>query len=187
MSLPPIPERCAGRPTVGGLVVPYISLVQGSRTHLGGTHGIRVAECIVDRLCQICGEEIPDRPILFLATQAMIDDGFTSEPPLHAICGAYSAKACPMVAGRMATYAKHPHDATGQPCGLDGCDCGGWVTDAEGGKAGELAEPWFQVWVSDYVIGVKEAGPITVGNVTGAVFKGQVVKVRPLAREQVAA
>jgi hypothetical protein len=160
--------------------VPYISLVQDGRAHLGGTRGIRVAKCIVDQLCQICGQKIEDRPTLFLCTQSMIDDGFTSEPPLHAVCGAYSAKACPMIAGRMATYAKHPHDATGQPCDVEGCDCGGWVTSGDGGKAGQLTEPWFRVWVSGYAIGVREEGPATVGNVSGAVFRGQIVKIRPV-------
>jgi hypothetical protein len=180
MTAPPIPERCASRPLVGGLVVPYISLVRDGRAHLGGTRGIRVAECIAARRCQICGQPITDMPILFLCTQSMIDDGFTSEPPLHAECGAYSAEACAMIAGRMATYSKNPHDATGQPCGLEGCDCAGWVTGTGGGKAGEPAEPWFRVWVSGYAIGVREAGPVTVGNVTGAVFEGRIVKTRPI-------
>jgi hypothetical protein len=180
VTAPPIPQRCADRPVVGGLVVPYISLVADGRTRLGGTRGIRVAECVVRGLCQICGQPLTDRPILFLATQTMIDEGFSSEPALHPECAAYSVKACPMVAGRTATYNRHPHDATGQHCGVDGCECGGWTT-AEGGKAGEPAEAWFRVWVSGYAIGVREPGPVTVGNVTGCVFTGRVVKVRQVA------
>ncbi len=180
MSALPIPQRCASRPTLGGLVVPYISLVAEGRAHLGGTHGKRVAECVANYLCQVCGQPLGDPPYLFLATQAMIEEGFSSEPALHPECAAYSVKACPMVAGRMSAYNQHPHDVTGAPCNEPGCDCGGWASD-QSHVAGKPAEAWFRVWVSTYAIGVKEAGPVTVGNVTGCVFKGQIIRVRPAA------
>lgn len=180
MNAPPIPQRCADRPLLGGLVVPYISLVAEGRTHLGGTHGKRVAECVANYLCQVCGQPLGDPPYLFLATQTMTDEGFSSEPALHPECAAYSVKACPMVAGRMSAYNQHPHDVAGQSCGVAGCDCGGWSSD-QSHVAGKPAEPWFRVWVRSYAIGVKERGPITVGNVTGCVFKGQVIRVRPVA------
>lgn len=181
MNAPPIPQRCIDRPVLGGLVVPYISLVAEGRTHLGGTHGIRVAECVANYLCQIDGQPLGDPPYLFLATQTMIDEGFSGEPALHPECAAYSVKACPMVAGRMLAYSKHPHDPSGKPCNLAGCDCGGW-TSSQGANAGKSAEPWFRVWVRTYAIGVKERGPVTVGNVTGCVFKGRIVKVRPVGQ-----
>lgn len=186
MTAPPIPQRCARRPLVGGLVVPYISLVADGRAHLGGTRGSQVADCIANYKCQICSERLVDRPILFLATQTMIDEGFTGEPALHPECAAYSIKACPMVAGQMATYNKHPHDQTGKPCDVQGCDCGGWVATGHP-KAGAPSEAWFKVWVRDYAIGIREPGPVTVGNVTGAVFRGQIVKVRPIASVAVSA
>jgi len=184
VSVPSIPQRCESRPLLGGLVVPYISLVAEGRTHLGGTHGKRVAECVAHYLCQVCGQRLGDPPYLFLATQTMIDEGFSGEPALHPECAAYSAKACPMVAGRMATYSKHPHDVTGTACNEPGCGCGGWVSD-ESANAGRPAPSWFRVWVRTYAIGVKEPGPVTVGNVSGCVFKGQIVKVRPVARAEV--
>lgn len=52
---PAIPQRCTRHPLPGGLAVPYISLVADGRTHLGGTHGIRVAECVTGYWCQVCG------------------------------------------------------------------------------------------------------------------------------------
>jgi hypothetical protein len=180
MSTPPIPLRAVQRPTAGGLVVPYISLEHGGRHHLGRTRGIRVAECFVDCLCQICGQKITGRPILFLGTQTMIDEGFTGEPPVHPECGAYSAQACPMVAGRMGTYAKNPYDPTGTQCDEPGCSCGGWTT-SDSRTAGQPSEPWFQIWVSDYAIAIRDANePINVGNVTGAHFAGRIVKTRPI-------
>jgi len=185
VTAPPIPARCARRPLLGGLVVPYISLVAEGRTHLGGTHGKRVAECVAHYLCQICGQRLDPPPYLFLATQSMIDEGFSSEPALHPECAAYSVAACPMVAGAMATYNKAPHDVTGKPCGDPGCGCGGWTSD-QSHVAGKPADAWFRVWVRSYAIGIREPGPLTVGNVNGCAFKGQVVKVRPVARQAVA-
>jgi len=180
VSAPPVPRRCGGRPLSGGLVVPYISLVAQGRTRLGVAHGIKVAACVVDYLCQICGQALGDPPYLFLATQTMLDEGFSPEPALHPECAAYSVKACPTVAGRMATYNQHPHDPSGQPCDAPGCDCGGW-TSPDGGTAGRQAEAWFRVWVRSYSIGLKEPGPVTAGNVSGCGFKGQIIKVRPVA------
>src|SRR6476659_217163 len=112
MKPPPIPTRLAQRPTRNGLVVPYISMTDADgKAHLGQTRGIRVGECIVHGWCQICGTPLDrSRPLLFLVTQENIDDAFTGEPPLHPECAAYSITACPMIAGRMPTYAKHHPD-----------------------------------------------------------------------------
>lgn len=179
---PPVPEFLAHRPTRSGLVVPYISLELGGHTYLGQTRGIRAAECLVGGLCQICGRRIEHRPYLFLATQHMIDDRFSPEPPLHPVCAAYSVKACPMVSGRMATYAKHQADLAGTPCEDPDCGCPGLVSG--GGRAGDPSEPWFQVWCTNFAIGVRDAAaPLTVGNITGAVLTDP-IKIRPIATDR---
>lgn len=182
MSVPPIPQRLARRPTRGGLVVPWISLQIGDRAHLGEVHNIKRVRCLVDGLCQIDGQPLGGGPYLFLGTQSAIDQGFSSEPPMHRECGAYSIRACPMVNGQMATWAKHKTDHTGKACPDPGCDCGGWVTEGGGGREGEPSEPWFQIWVTGWDIAVKEEGPPTVGNVNGALFRGRIVRTRPIAQ-----
>lgn len=180
MIAPPIPQFLAHLPTRNGLVVPYISLELGGRVHFGQTRGIRVAECFVSDLCQICGRSIEHRPYLFLATQAMIDDGFSSEPPLHPVCAAYSVKACPMVGGRLAAYAKHQANLDGAPCPDPDCSCAGIVSNGGPGQPGEPAKPWFQAWYRNYAVGVRDASkPLTVGNITGAVLAG-LIKARPI-------
>lgn len=186
MTPPPIPAHLAHRPTRSGLVVPYISITTADgAAHLGQTRAKAVGECIVNYLCQICGRHLDRRrPLLFLATQEAIDDAFSTEPALHPECAAYSIKACPMVAGRMPTYAKHQTDLTGRPCGESGCDCGGIVSTL-GGRAGQPAPAWFRAWYRDYVIAVADhdAG-LVVGNVTGAALVGEPIKIRPLTPER---
>lgn len=180
MAVPVIPEFLAHLPTRNGLVVPFISLEAGGRVHFGQTRGRRMAQCFVEDLCQICGRSIEQRPYLFLATQAMIDDHFSSEPPLHPVCAKYSVQACPMVGGRLATYAKHQADPTGTPCDDPDCTCPGIVRDSGPGHAGDPARPWFQAWYRNYAVGVRDSSkPLTVGNITGAVLL-DLVKARPI-------
>lgn len=183
MKVPPIPQRLARRPTRGGLVVPWISLQIGDRDYLGEVHNAKRVRSLVDGLCQIDGQPLGDGPYLFLGTQSAIDEGFSSEPPMHRECGAYSIRACPMVNGSMATWAKNKPAHDGKPCNEPGCDCGGWVTDkGQVDRAGNPAEPWFQIWVTGWDIAVKAEGPVTVENVNGALFRGRIVKTRPIAR-----
>lgn len=185
MTAPPIPQRLAALPQSGGLAVPYISMPKPGTPGaflLGEMHGAKAGECIVNYLCQIDGKPLGPKPWLFLGTQRAIDDGFSAEPALHPECAAYSARACPMLNGSMATYAKRERTHDGEPCSEAGCDCGGWVTAPQSGRAGEPAEPWFQIWVRGHAIGIREPGPLTVGNVTGAVFKNQIIKTRPIHR-----
>lgn len=188
MTAPPIPQRLAHRPTLGGLVVPYTSIQTTDRTSLGQSHGIKVGQCIVDKLCGVCGQSLDEQPgkrgpYLFLGTQESIDQGFSRDPANHPECAAYSIAACPMLHGGMKTYAKRPHDWTGKPCPDPGCDCGGWVaTDPDEDRGGRPAEQWFRIWARDYVIAVREQGPVTVGNLSGAYFKDQIIKHRAVAQ-----
>ena len=185
MTPPPIPQRLAHRPTVGGLVEPYISMRAGERVLLGQVKGIKVARCIVEQLCQICGRPlIPGAPFLFLGTQHVLDEHFSAEPALHPECAAYSMAACPMINGSMRTYSKHPFALDGRPCDDPGCDCTGYITHnpESGDKAGQPAEPWHQIWITDYTVGVRKPGPLTADNVTGAVLTGRILKIREILR-----
>lgn len=189
MKPPPIPAHLAHRPVRGGLVVPYLSMTTADGTaYLGQTRGKPVGECIVNRLCQICGRRLdPTRPLLFLVTQQNIDEAFTGEPALHPECAAYAIKACPMVAGRMPTYAKHQADHTGKPCSDPGCDCAGMVITAPG-RAGQPAPAaWFRAWYRDYAIAVADrTAGLVVGNVTGVGLLGNPIKIRPITPERTA-
>lgn len=175
----PIPERCAARPVHQGLVVPYVSLTIDGEVKFGQTHGIRVAECIVNHLCQICGRSLGPK-FVFLLAESMLAKRFSGEPALHPECAAYSTQACPMVGGRMRTYARAERDYTGKPCPDPACDCNGWVSDQHT-NAGRPAEPWFSAWFTGYAIGIRDAArPLEVGNISGAVLDREPLKVRQI-------
>jgi hypothetical protein len=147
----PIPARLAHRPTQGGLVVPWIAVQLADGTHdFAACVGRQVNLAMLDQLCQVCGDPIPP-PIVFFAAADQLDDMLLDAPPLHPECAAYSAQACPMVAGHLATYRRHASRASTnrQPCAEPGCDCGGWVATEER-ERGATALAWSAVWCRSY-------------------------------------
>jgi hypothetical protein len=157
----PIPARLAGRPIVGGLAVPYISIDFGDGTYaLGETHNRKAVECILGFRCQACGQPLR-HPVVVLATDEQVERKWTEEPGLHPECAAYSVKACPMLAGRMDSYRKAPARAPGKPCDKPGCDCGGWVPTSEHERVGgRPARPWFAVWLPTYQFATDDHGQV---------------------------
>lgn len=158
---PPIPARCARRPTnSAGLVIPYVSVVAAASTDhgrdilLGEVHGARAARCIRVGLCQVCAQPL-ERPFVVLTTARRLTEQWSSEAPLHPECARYSRLACPMLAGKMPTY-RQRGQANGRPCPDPDCDCGGWVDSNPGAvsKGGQPAEAWFEVWLNDYAIAI---------------------------------
>jgi hypothetical protein len=173
---PPIPARLAHRPTHAGLVVPWVSVVLADGTPvLGNLHGTRADAAFLDKLCQICGEKL-SRPIVFFASASAHARGQTPEPGMHPECAAYSARACPMVNGRMKVWQASDR-AHGMACPDPGCDCAGWMDTPGGPTPGAPAEPWFAVWVDDYQIGIGSDG-----RPNAAIYANLTpLKVRPLA------
>lgn len=182
---PPIPARLAGRPTVGGLVVPYISIHHADGYVLGAVHNSRRDECVYDTLCQIDGEPLGARIVLHTRPKDH-EAGYTAEPGMHPECAAYSALACPMTNGSMSHYRRKPHSLAGLSCDEPGCECGGWVEAADNQhRAGAPAEPWSAVWIrhADYRIAV---GPDRT--ILGVALTGFTpLRVRPIARTEAAA
>lgn len=175
----PIPARCADRPIVSGLVVPYITLEIDGKTMWGETRGKYVTECIVERRCQLDGQPLGEK-FVFLLTQRHLDEKFTREPALHPECAAYAQRACPMIAGRMAHYSWVRREHTGKKCEVPGCGCAGWITQKADNR-GRPAEPWFAAWVTDYTIAIADAAyGLVNGNVNGCVLTTPPLKVRPI-------
>jgi len=81
---------------------------------------------------------------------------------MHPECASYAKAACPMLAGKMATY-RHRDRANGRPCTEPGCGCGGWTTvpTAAPAKAGQPAEQWYAVWLDDFGITIDTDRRIT--------------------------
>lgn len=180
---PAIPVRLADRPTVGGLVAPWVNVVLAD----GGvdfrqTYGKHWRQAWTSGRCQTCGQ--PHGPLLvFLGGPNQIaDGGYFDEPPLHPECAAYAIKACPMVAGRMTHYRGTPaptEGARGKTCPLPGCDCGGYLATDQvlhddgshtirpapdrSTAAGEPAHPWYAVYARSYRLAVTPEGQLLGG------------------------
>lgn len=178
---PPIPVHLAGRPTHGGLVVPWVSVILADGTPvLGNMHGARVDQALFYRLCQICGLPIRPRPIVLFASETSHANGQTSEPGMHPECAAYAAKACPMVNGRMQHWQASGR-VHGQSCPVPGCNCDGWVDEPGGPTAGRPSEPWYAIWVRDYDLGIDP----TTRRPNAAIYARHCpLKIRPITPER---
>lgn len=180
-AVPPVPARCADRPTVGGLVHPYVNVtLAGGGVDFRAQHHTRAVECVSNNLCQVCAQPLV-HPIVLLGTDRALAELVFGEPPLHPECAVYTSRACPMVAGRRTHYASGPSVSErerGRACFLPGCDCGGWVAHPGSRQAGAPAQPWFAVYVTDYAIATRPDGYV----LGPAVTPDQVLAVRLVSR-----
>jgi hypothetical protein len=137
--IPPIPSWLAGRPTVGGLVVPWTTpQTQDGRYVFGSLHP-RFQDALKQRLCGVCGGPLT-RPMVLLMRLSDLPFKATSEPALHPQCSRYTTLACPMVAGHRAHYRS-------TPVRLDSSMT--YSADVES-RLGAPAEPWFAAWLNRY-------------------------------------
>ncbi|GAA4262788.1 hypothetical protein [Dactylosporangium darangshiense] len=138
--LPPIPMWLAHRPVVAGLAVPWIT-ARGldGRYLFGGLDPQRQHQAITEHRCQVCGRELDWRSILLLR-RSDLPRHRTPEPALDPVCAAYTAAACPMVAGRMTRHRSTP------------ITLGHGISSAvdQPARLGAPAEPWFAVWLDRY-------------------------------------
>ena len=69
---PPIPLHLASFPTVGGLVVPFITpRHHDGRAIFGSIHPLRVAQCLHEHRCSVCGGIMDDRMVFFRLSPAL--------------------------------------------------------------------------------------------------------------------
>ncbi|WP_435109753.1 hypothetical protein [Nocardiopsis synnemataformans] len=176
MSAPNIPVRLADRPTVGGLVVPWISARTDRGYHLGKVSNVRRERAIRGHLCQLDGELLDEKFVLLARPSDQVAE-YVAEPALHPECAAYSMKACPMVAGRMEHYHATPMDLSQRTCADPERRCEVVSGPDAALRAGAPAEPWFAVWAdrSQYQLAV---GPD--GALLGLVYPQEPLKVRPV-------
>ncbi|GAA0908690.1 hypothetical protein [Virgisporangium aurantiacum] len=144
VAIPPIPVRLAHRPTLGGLVVPFITpRTYDGRYLFGGVDPRRQRQCLIRRLCSVCGDALLARPVDRLVLLMRLSDlpfRRTSEPALDPVCAAYTQAACPMVAGQLSNYRSVPMRlGVGMAPAAD-----------QAARLGATAEPWFAVWLPRY-------------------------------------
>lgn len=136
----PIPSALAHLPTVGGLVVPWITpRTSDGRYLLGSIDHARTARALYARLCGVCGHPLHHRLVLLMRLSDLPLRA-TAEPALHPHCAAYTSRACPMIAGRLDHYRRTLALLDPTMRHADDCEA----------RAGAPAEPWFAVWLSGY-------------------------------------
>lgn len=179
----PIPVALAHRPTLGGLVVPWVNITLADGTaDFRGVHNTKWLTAWREGRCQTCGERLRGLSV-FLGGDRQVS-GYFDEPPLHPECAAYAIKACPMVAGNLSHYASSVspgHTSRGHVCPDAGCDCGGWVETpglAVVEHGGEPAHDWWAVYAERYDLAVTPEGRI-LGGIPQPPLRKRLVTAQP--------
>ncbi|WP_067474209.1 hypothetical protein [Nocardia amamiensis] len=181
---PPVPVRLAHAPLSQGLVVPHVTLAHRDRTRpvWGKLDQRRLRDTLSRRLCQICGQPLDDRVVLYIRPADHLR-GIAPEPGVHPECGHYSRLACPMLAGRQDRYNPHPPEKFAR-CEDPACPCWRWQANErdsrEAPREGQPADAWYEVWIpiSDYTA-VHDPGTDTTPPVTGIKLRGaKLLKIR---------
>jgi hypothetical protein len=120
-AVPPVPAWLAHRPTIGGLVVPFITPRTDDGRHLfGGVDPHRQRRCLTGRLCGVCGRALVEQPgdrLILLMRLSDLPHQRTSEPALDPVCAAYTQTACPMVDLREFAISEAPLSANSSAVG----------------------------------------------------------------------
>lgn len=180
--VPSVPVHLANFPTVGGLVVPYITLRhRNGAAALGLVDYSRMVRCFQEQRCGVCGEVVTGK-MVFLVRAIDLDRGMSSEPGLCPPCAAYTLAACPMLAGQMAHYRRSRPAFIRRPCGDPACECRLWETTPEANRYGAEAEPWHVLWTTQYRLVRDERGRLAAG------FKGlRVLRIRAVSPQPLTA
>jgi hypothetical protein len=162
---PPIPLALVHRPTIGGFVIPWVNIrLADGGVDFRGIHNSKWQRAWTQGICQVCSEPL-ESPVVMLGGPNQLASYF-DEPPLHPWCASYTARACPMVAGRLERYAVRQHVSDGprgQVCPEPGCNCAGWTPHTRSGVGGDPAHEWWAVWCRTWKIAVTPEGRLLGG------------------------
>ena len=161
---PPVPAHLAQFPTMGGLVVPFITpRHRNGKAALGLVHPLRVELCIREQRCGVHGQVIRDR-MVFLMREADLVRKYSNEPALCPPCAAYTQAACPMVGGYMTHYRDKVAPFVTRKCGDSQCECRLWAPpDESSARFGARAEKWYALWTLQYRAGRDPEGRPAAG------------------------
>ncbi|MFD5089382.1 hypothetical protein ACFWMR_02185 [Amycolatopsis thailandensis] len=181
--VPPIPARCAARPTIGGRVIPWINVrLADGGVDFRAQHTTRLKTALNGKRCQVCSEPLTS-PIVLLGGPTHLRQLLFDEPPLHPECAVYTSHACPVVNGTATSLpsGRKLSDGTrGQQCFVKGCDCGGWIPTPGDPDRQHPTEPhpWFAIYATGFNVAVAPDG-----EVLGALLMpAQVRRVRLVSR-----
>jgi hypothetical protein len=161
---PPIPLSLQHLPTVGGLVVPWITPRTADGRYLfGSVDRDRVERALHGRWCGVCGRPLEYRAVLMMRLSD-IPRQCTSEPALHPWCAAYTSESCPMIGGRLDHYRSS----------LPRLDTNMLPAPDATARQGAAAEPWFAVWLASYRVITDH------GNLAASYAGTRPLRIRPI-------
>jgi len=175
---PPIPVHLAKFPTIGGLIVPFITLQhRNGKAALGLVDATRVEYCLREQRCGVCGRVIENR-MVFLMREIDLVRKCSNEPGMCPPCAAYTERACPMVGGYMVHYRQNMAPFVLRKCNDDQCLCRLWAPPEESSaRPGAVAERWYALWTLHYDLVRDPQGRLAAG------FAGRrVLKLREIGR-----
>jgi hypothetical protein len=162
--VPPIPVSLRHLPTVGGLVVPWITprTIDG-RYLFGSVDRALMERALLNRWCGVCGRPLTDRAVLMMRLTDL-PRRCTNEPALDPWCTAYTVVSCPMIGGRLDHYRSNRPRL--DPIMLPAPDASA--------REGAAAEPWFAVWLTDYRVVTDH------GNLAASYAHTKPLRIRPV-------
>lgn len=165
--LPPLPEGLQHLPLdARGYPVPrFVAMVDGKPDHRIADVAY-MAQAVQRGLCWICGRAMPaDGSMAFLVGPAALVTRISPEPPMHAECAGYAARACPFLtrpyarrrdAGRPAEAVRPPGNMLpDHPVCACVWHCRSFAVEAHpvaGGGVGllfDLGEPFAMQWLCE--------------------------------------
>lgn len=182
---PPIPATCEHRPTIAGVVIPWVNVqLADGGVDFRAQHDSRAQRSYTQGICQVCATRIERPPFVFIGGPEQLAKLQFGEPPLHPECAVYVSRACPMVAGRLERFASRDSISAGrrgQTCPDPGCDCGGWIPTpgSPQNTDGAPAHDWYAVYASGYSLGITPDRPDRVHS--AVVEQRQVLAVRHIS------
>jgi hypothetical protein len=162
--VPPIPLSLQHLPTVGGLVVPWITPRTADGRYLfGSVDRDRMRQALRSRWCGVCGQPLGYRAVLMMRLSDLPRQ-CTSEPALHPWCAAYTSESCPMIGGRLDHYRSS----------IPRLDTNMLPAPDATARQGAAAEPWFAVWLAAYRVITDH------GNLAASYAGTKPLRIRPI-------
>jgi hypothetical protein len=175
LNIPPIPVYLRHCPTMHDMVIPFTTPRHSNGdAALGLTDYTKIAICLRENRCGVCGRRMHDRMVFFMR-QRDLRRARSVEPGMCPPCAGYTQRACPMISGRMNHYRQTQSPFVVRRCDNPACLCWAWTSNAEPARYGTSAEPWYALWTTTYQL-IHEAS----GNLVAGFAGSNVLALRPI-------
>lgn len=109
-SLVPIPGKLAKRPRLGGLPIPFVSLIMDGKPDFRVNDPILTVAAMKGNRCGICGGILDYWKVFFGDANAMDNHRLFTEPGAHEECMEYALQVCPFLHGKGRRETNLPHE-----------------------------------------------------------------------------